>query len=71
MDAESQEGTALDTGLLRSFVHIIRRWGNPTSDIHKILGPLFSSMKNCLACAIDQGILEEQYEVTCTFMYCY
>lgn len=31
-----------------------------------ILGPLFSNMKNRLASAIDQGILEEQYELICT-----
>lgn len=63
---ETQEGTALDPGLLRSFVYIIRQRGNPTSDIHKVLGPLFSNMKNRLASTIDQGILEEQYEVTWT-----
>lgn len=70
INAETQEGTAFDTygdtGLLRSFVHIIRQRGNPTSDNHKILEPFFPNMKHRLASAIDQSILEEQYEVTCT-----
>ena len=62
----TQEGTALASGLLPSFEHIIRQRGNPTSDTRKILGPLFSRMTNRLASAIDQSILGEQYEVTRT-----
>lgn len=62
----TQEGTVLAPGLLRSFVHVIRQRENPTSDIHKILSPLFSSVTNRLASVIDQSILGEQYEVTRT-----